>query len=66
MDGSSRLSTSRVQRRTRISGPPGRGVWVVVRETDIGYCLLVVVYRTDGGEILLQIKRLPESPLILK
>jgi hypothetical protein len=37
-------------------GRPGRRVWVVVRETDIGYCLLVVVYRTGGGEILLQIK----------
>ena len=57
MEGSSRASTSRVQRRTRISGLPGRGVWVVVRETtDIGCCSLVVVYGTDGGEILLQIK----------
>lgn len=31
---------------------------LVVRATDIGYCFLVVAYRTCGGEILLQITRL--------
>jgi hypothetical protein len=52
-DGSSRAS--RVA-HVSASGRPGRGVWVVVGETDMGYYSLVVVYRTDGGEILLQIK----------